>query len=356
MKSTRLLLWSGLLLLCLTACKTTTGPHLDLPRASGAAVTNLAQVTVTNVLNPAWLKPPTEPFTLGPGDRLEVEVLGDASSRTTLVVGPDGKIYYQLLRGLNVWGSTLVQTKALLERELLTYYREAPQVAITLRTVESKQIWLLGRLNAPGIYPLTAPLTLLEAISLAGGPAAAVGSVTEDAADLQHSFVIRKGQLLPVDCQRLLRQGDMAQNIYLQPGDLVCLPSAQAREVFVLGAVGQPKTVNLNRRTTLISAIADAGGTIKDAHLESVALVRGSLTEPKIALVDMRAIVRGQSPDVTLESRDIIFVPFTPYRTVSRYVELILNTFARSVGANAGIKAVDPNAATLTSVVPIGGH
>jgi polysaccharide export outer membrane protein len=354
MKRTWLFLASGVMAVFLFGCKTTTGPRLDLSPSGLSAVQNLANVNVTNRLDPAWLQPPPEPFTLGPGDRLEVEVLGDAASRTTLVVGPDGKIYYQLLRGLNVWGSTLVQTKALLERELLKYYREQPQVAITLRGVESKQVWLLGRLTAPGIYPLTSPLTLLEAISLAGGPAAAVGSATEDSADLPRSFVIRHGQLLPVDCQRLLRQGDMTQNIYLQPGDWVCLPSAKAREVYVLGAVGQPKAVNLNRRTTLISAIADAGGTIKDAHLESVAIVRGSLSEPQIALVDLRAIVRGQAPDVTLESRDIVFVPITPYRTVSRYVELILNTFARSVGANAGVKAVDPNASTLGAFIPIG--
>jgi hypothetical protein len=78
------------------------------------------------------------------------------------------------------------------------------------------------------------------------------------------------------------------------------------------------------------------------------------LTEPKIAIVDLRAIVRGQAPDVTLESRDIVFVPLTPYRTVSRYAELILNTFVRSVGTHAGVKAVDPNAPTPGAFIPIG--
>src|SRR5262245_41244659 len=72
-------------------------------------------VTVTNRLDPAWLKPPTNLYTLGPGDRVEIELLDDPTSRITTVVGPDGKIYFNLLPGLDVWGLTLGQTKTLME-------------------------------------------------------------------------------------------------------------------------------------------------------------------------------------------------------------------------------------------------
>src|SRR5437899_10374694 len=43
-------------------------------------------------------------FTLGPGDRVEIEILGNLTSRAITFVGPDGKIYYNLLSGLDVWG------------------------------------------------------------------------------------------------------------------------------------------------------------------------------------------------------------------------------------------------------------
>ena len=72
-----------------------------------------------------------------------------------------------------------------------------------------------------------------------------------------------------------------------------------------------------------------------------VAIVRGSLSEPKIAVVDFKAIVTGHAPDVRLEARDVVYVPFSPYRTLERYAKLITDTFVRTVAANEGGRAVD---------------
>jgi protein involved in polysaccharide export with SLBB domain len=152
---------------------------------------------------------------------------------------------------------------------------------------------------------------------------------------------------------KLLREGDMSQNIYLEPDDLVYLPSATAREIFVLGAVAIPQAVAYTEGMTLVSAIASAGGTIKDAHLSHVGVVRGTLSSPQIAVIDFKDIVRGRQTDVLVQPHDIVYVPFTPYQVLSRYLDLILNTFGRAMGANAGAFAVDPNAQPLTPNVPI---
>ncbi|MEW6305518.1 MAG: SLBB domain-containing protein [Verrucomicrobiota bacterium] len=364
----------------LAGCRST-GPQFDAqappsPPAVTAA-TNLTAVGAADRIDPLWLHPPTNRFTLGPGDRLDIEVVGDASSRGTTRVGPDGKIYYFLLPGLNVWGLTLTETKSLLEKELTMYFKDPPRVSLSLSAVESKRVWLLGRLNTPGVYTLTTPMTLLEAISLAGGPGAGGGRASgdgangknggsgsssaegtsgsrEDAADLRRSFVIRNGRLLPVDFYRLLREGDMTQNIYLQPDDFVYLPTATARDVYVLGAVGHPRAVNFSDKMTLVAAIANAGGTIKNGYLSHVAIVRGSLSEPTIAVVDYRAIAKGEAPDVWLEPHDIVYVPFTPYRTLTKYADLIVDTFVRTVGANEGARAVSRGAVPIGVNVPIG--
>ncbi|HEY2329660.1 MAG TPA: polysaccharide biosynthesis/export family protein [Verrucomicrobiae bacterium] len=367
----------GLCALALLAgCGTTTGPRFDAHAATAAkiaALTNLATVALTNAPDSALLQLPTEHFRLGPGDSLEIQLVdetatpttaGNRAPLTTTIVGPDGKIYFNLLPGLDVWGLTLPETKALIENELTKFVREKPQVSVTLRGVASRQVWLLGRLSKPGIYPLAAPVTLLEALAQAGGPIsppelASLGNgpmsvnFSEDLADLHRSFVIRNGQVLPVDFYRLLKLGDMTQNIYLQPDDFVYVPSAMTREVFVLGAVFQPKSVSYRREMSLVAAIAGAQGTIKDAYLSHVAIVRGSLTKPEIAVVDYKEILKGKSSDVLLEPGDIVYVPYVPYRTLERYANLILNTFVSTVAINEGARAVTRNFAPVG--VSIGG-
>ena len=91
----------------------------------------------------------------------------------------------------------------------------------------------------------------------------------------------------------------------------------------------------------LIAAIAKALGTQPQAQLSHVAIVRGSLSNPQIAVVDFKAILNGRVPDVHLEPRDIVYVPFSPYRTLDRYAKLITDIFVRTVAANEGGRAVD---------------
>ncbi len=332
------------LLICVTGCKTY-GPKFD-PRAKQgsagtASATNLFTNATTNRLKPEWLNPSVEPFRLGPGDKLELEVLGKTGSRSTTFVCPDGKIYFDLLSGLDVWGLTLAETKQLLERELATYYAR-PQMSVTLAAVESKRVWVLGRLNKSGVYPLNGPMTIIEAISRAGGLfTSRFGGTTEELADLNHSFIVRGGEMLPVNFQKLLRSGDTSQNLYLEPDDFIYLPSSLSSEVYVLGAVNGPRPVGFVDNMTLTTAITKALGTQPQAYLSHVAIVRGSLSEPKIAVVDFNAIVTGKAPDVRLEARDVVYVPFSPYRTLERYAKLITDTFARTVAANEGGRAVD---------------
>jgi protein involved in polysaccharide export with SLBB domain len=333
----------GALLALFNGCQST-APRFD-PRGSTSIVktgssTNLFENATTNRIKPEWLKPSTKAFQLGPGDRLELEILGRTGSRAVTFVCPDGKIYFDLLPGIDVWGLTLQETRQLLERELATYY-ERPQLAVTLTAVESKRVWVLGRLNKSGVYPLTGPMTIIEAISRAGGLfTSRFGGTTEELADLNHSFIVRGGEMLPVNFQRLLRVGDTSQNLYLEPDDFIYLPSSLSSEVYVLGAVNGPRPVGYVDNMNLTTAIAKALGTQPQAYLKQVAIVRGSLSEPRIAIVDFSAIVTGRAPDVRLEARDVVYVPSSPYRTLERYAKLVTDTFVRTVAANEGGRAV----------------
>jgi protein involved in polysaccharide export with SLBB domain len=307
----------------------------------------MSPVALGKPLDPSWLQPPKDLFTLGPGDKVEIELLGEPASKTTTVVAPDGKIYFNLLPGIDVWGLTIAQAKQRLEAELSKYVRQQPQISVVLRGVESKHIWILGRVQAPGIYPLATPMTLLEAISMAGGTLGlssfrdqSAAGMTEELADLPHSFVLRQGKLLPLDFHRLLIEGDLSQNIYLQSDDFIYLPAATAREIYVLGAVTQPRQVPYTEDLKVAGAIASAYGTINGAYMHHVAVVRGSLQNPQIAIVDYKRVIRGEALDIHLQPHDIVYVPFSPYRYLQRYAEIILNTFVSASAINAGSAAV----------------
>ncbi|HEV2390769.1 MAG TPA: polysaccharide biosynthesis/export family protein [Verrucomicrobiae bacterium] len=336
--------------------------HAPVFSPGRVAGVRLETVTLTNRIDPAWLRPSTNLFTLGPGDKLDIELLGDPASKTTTVVGPDGKIYFNLLPGIDVWGLTLAQAKAQLEKGLAKYVREQPQVSIVLRGVESKRIWVLGRVQAPGVYPLATPLTLLDAVSMAGGTLSMssfrqqeTSGANDDLADLSRSFVLREGKLLPVNFQRLLRRGDLSQNIYLQPDDFVYFPAATVRVVYVLGAVSEPRAVAYRTGLTVAGAIAGAYGTINGAYMHHVTVVRGSLSNPQIAVVDYRNVLKGNAPDLGLEPGDIVYVPFSPYRYLIKYVQLAIDTFVSSTAINGGSSLIGvPSTGTAGVFIPVG--
>src|SRR5438105_13637141 len=99
-----------------TASATTN--HLHHPSGKTVSLDQQAftVVATTNQLDPLWLRAPTNFFRLGPGDVIEIEMLGEATSRSSAVVGPDGKIYYGLLPGTFVWGLSLSEAKRLLDQ------------------------------------------------------------------------------------------------------------------------------------------------------------------------------------------------------------------------------------------------
>jgi polysaccharide biosynthesis/export protein len=329
-----------------TGCATK-GPSFD-PR--GGNPVSFAPAGLTNQLDPAWLRPPRTPYRLGPGDTIEVELLGDAAGHATLTVGPDGKVYYTLLPGISVWGLTLAETGELIKNELGKFNKTMPEPLVTLRAVGSKRVWMLGTANA-GVYTLAAPATLLEAITVMGGVPSAG---PDDVIDLKRSFVMRGGKRLPVDFVRLFKSGDMTQNVYLEPEDFVFLRPANLGSIYVMGAVASPSAVPYNSDSTLGRILIRAGGLQKYAQQARVAIVRGGLTDPHIAEVNYQDIITGRATDVPLEPGDIVFVPYTPFRHAARLAEEVIDQFVRTVAVNEGTRTITPDV-TAQGSIGVGG-
>ena len=305
---------------------------------------------------PELLSPPTTDYVLGPKDKIEIELFDEPGSRTETFVTPDGRVYFDLLGGVLAEGKSTSELKTSLENELYRYYQN-PQVGVTLVEAESQQFTVLGRVNAPGNYPIREPLKILDAIAVAGGLfTSRFTGTTEELADLQHSFIVRDGQMLPVDFQALIRNGDLSQNIYLKPNDLLYLPSALTNEVYVLGAVTEPRPVGLMNEMTLTAALGRGLGILRTAHLDQVAIIRGSLTSPRIAIVDAAAILRGEATNIRLEPGDIVYLPGEKVISADQIGRNAVDTFVQVVaaneGANAGVGA--DNASRVGVTVPLG--
>ena len=339
-----------LALLLFAACAASPKPATPRPGAGAAAAAGTFEKAGLDPSLPAeWLKPPKDPYRLGPGDKVEIEILEVAGTRQECRVMPDGLLYYHTAPAQKADGLTLPELKTRLETSLKDFYRH-PQVSIILRGANSRRVWVLGRVNTPGLYPLDAPMTVVEAISRAGGLfSSRFSGTTEELADLRHSFLVRKGAFVPVDFHALLRSGDTSQNIYLEDGDYIYLPSALSQEVYVMGAVQQPKAVGFMDQVTLVSAVSDAKGPLPGAWLERAVIVRGSLTEPTVAVVNLGAILAGKEPDVALQPRDIVWIPNSPWSGVAAYTRLILNAFTRTVAANEGGRAAVPDSSPIRS-------
>lgn len=282
------------------------------------------------------LIPPAEPYILGPGDIIEIEIAEVGGTLARTFVMPDGMIYYNLAGGVHAEGLTTAELSKKLQVVLKRDYTN-PLVNVSLVEVRSRRYWILGRVFKPGLYPLRQPTTLLEAISQSGGLfTSRFSGTTEELADLGSSVVIRNGQVLPVNFEKLIRSGDTSQNIYLQHNDYIYLPSAATSTVLLLGAVAAPQAVGYKDSLTLIDCIAQCKGPAKGAYLKEIVIVRGSLDKPQAAVVNLHAILTGKETNVQLQPGDIVWIPKRPLGLLEATVQLVFQDAARTIASGEG--------------------
>ena len=265
------------------------------------------------------LHPAEDPYRLGAGDRLNIEVVEAPETRSEAVVMPDGMLYYDVAEGVMAAGRTLGQVEKALAKQLEDDYA-FPIVTASLMTPVSRSYTILGQIQKPGSFPLTRPTTLLDAIAEAGGSGSAGGG-SGAMADLPRSVVIRQGKMLPVNFKELIESGNKRHNIYLKGGDYVFMPAEGKDRVYVLGAVQAPSAVPYSSRVNLVTAIASAQGLADEAFPQGTLVVRGSFANPKFAPVNLNKVIKGQQPNFALLPGDIIWVPQKPWQKLSEYAK-----------------------------------
>jgi polysaccharide export outer membrane protein len=238
-------------------------------------------------------------YRIGVDDVLVINVLDQKELDQIVTVRPDGKISLTLVGETEAAGLTVSDLASRLTSLYARTVRGA-QVTVSVREVRSRPVYFAGSVIRPGQLQLTQELTVLQGLSAVGGPA--------PNADLESAFVLRGGQRIPVNLHDVLQRGIMTQNLRLQPGDTVVIPTAGA--VFVQGEVKAPGQVKYSRDLTIMTAIAGAGGFTPLASPRRVTVMRGEGTKKEVYRVNVNDIM--SDPDVKdflLKPNDIVIVP-----------------------------------------------
>lgn len=283
-----------------------------------------------------------EKLTLGPGDVLDFTIWGRPElSRTNIVVGPDGRVGYLQVQEVKAAGLTIDELRAKLDRELDPFY-PAARTIITPVSFNSKKYYVLGKVVNRGAYPLDRPITVLEAVARARG--LETGFIERnhvETADLSRSFLARGGKRVVVDFERLFRQGDLSQNIPLEPDDYLYFPPSDLNEIYVLGEVLSPGVTMFSQDASVITALTARGGFTPRAYKKKILIVRGSLEQPETFVVNTTDVLAGRSPDFKLQARDIVYVNARPWIKVEELLDLAAEAFVQAavttwVGGNVG--------------------
>lgn len=160
---------------------------------------------------------PVDPRTyiIGIQDVIGVRVWRERDLSGDFVVRPDGKISMPLAGEIEADGITPDQLKTRIVGAL-TNYMNRPEVTLEVRQVNSKRFFMTGEVGRPGAFTIISPITVLEAISNAGG--------LRDFANGKKIVIMRGNERLKFNYKEVIKGKNMEQNIMLQPGDHIIVP------------------------------------------------------------------------------------------------------------------------------------
>ncbi len=157
-------------------------------------------------------------YVLGSDDAIMVHVWKEPTISGPLVVRPDGRISLPLVGDLPASGMTPMALGAEIADSLKKFIND-PSVTVTVTAVNSKRIFFIGEVNRSGPVSMTREMTMLQAISAAGG--------LSPYANQRKIYILRgeKGKQvkIPFDYKKALKEGNQ-QGVVLAPGDTIVVP------------------------------------------------------------------------------------------------------------------------------------
>ena len=178
-------------------------------------------------------------YRMNAGDEIEIRVYDHDDLGMTTKIGPDGIIGFAFIGQVKLSGLTIAEGAETI-RDGLAPYVKNPVVSITVRAILSETATIAGSCASPGVFGISNSTRLADLYAMAGSSANRLfNGVHVDVADLEHSILIRKGQVLPVDFRKAIEQGDPLNNIRIRKGDYVFIAQRMESSVTICGEVRQ---------------------------------------------------------------------------------------------------------------------
>lgn len=236
-------------------------------------------------------------YVLGPGDTIEVQLIGSTRGRYSLVVRRDGRISFPELGPIAVGGMTFDDARAMLEQRV-SEQLIGTQVSVQVGELRSIQVFVVGDAKQPGSYTVSGLSTVTNALFVSGG--------VKEVGSLRNIELKRGGQTVTrFDLYDLLLRGDTRADVRLMSGDVILIPPV-GPVVGVFGEVRRPALYELKQESTASDLIRLAGGLTAEADPQLSTIDRVDDSRRRTVIdIDLAS----PAAPMTLQNGDILHVP-----------------------------------------------
>jgi len=204
-------------------------------------------------------------YVMGPGDTVLVQLFGKEHAEYSLVVTREGSLQFPKIGPVSVAGLTFREMKEVLQAHI-EEQMIGEKVVITLGKLRSIRVFILGDVERPGSYTVSALSTMTNALFVGGG-VKPIGS-------LRRIQLKRRGKVVTrLDLYDLLLHGDTTHDVRLQPGDVIFVPPVGAT-LGVAGEVRRPAIYELRKERSVSEALQLAGGLLPTAYPQASQIER----------------------------------------------------------------------------------
>lgn len=221
--------------------------------------------------------PAPDNYQLGAGDMVFIDISGNSQQSFNGEVSPEGVVYLQNYGPLRVGGLTLAQANSLAKTTLGRYFAGS-QITVTVGQTKTITVNVMGEVQAPGTYTMSAFATVFHALYMAGG--------ANEIGTLRDIKVYRNNrQVASVDLYDYILNGKLTGNVSLQSNDVIVVGPYESL-VQVAGKVKRPMYYEMRPTESVSTLLKYSGGFAGNAYREQIRLIRQNSGRKEVFSID----------------------------------------------------------------------